>query len=501
MQHWSRPPVLALALAGLVAGLYAPVVGFEFVAYDDDLCVTGVEGIRQGLSLPGVAWAFTSVQCANWYPLTRLSWMTDATLFGMDAGAFHATSALLHGAASLLFFAGFLRLTGAPFRSFLVAAVFAVHPLHVEPVAWVASRKDVLSGFFAALSLLAYARAAREGRRRDHALVALWLGCGLLSKPTLVVWPFVLLLLDLWPLRRLDFVGEIEWSRLWPLIREKLPLFALALAMSAVTLYAQSSAETVRSLDDLPFVVRAENALASFAAYVATAFVPKDLAVFYPFPAPGSRPWAAASGAGLLAIGFVAAVWGLRRARYVTVGWLWFVGSLVPVIGLVQVGQAARADRYLYLPLLGLSVAVVWGVSALMRSRRGQRAGATAALLIVVGFFSMARAQLEHWRDSESLFLHALHVTEQNHVAHVNLGLTYADAERYEEASRHLVAALRVVPGSPAANGLLGRVRLAQGREREAFALYQRALELEPDSERWQRGLEAADAQASLKLR
>jgi tetratricopeptide (TPR) repeat protein len=494
LHHLSRPRVLALLLVGLTAGLYAPVTGFEFVAYDDDLCITHVEPVRQGLSLAGLAWAFTSVRCGNWYPLTHLSWMADAALFGMNAGAFHLTNAILHLAAAIVFFFAFVRLTGAPFRSFVVAAAFAVHPLHVESVAWATSRKDVLSGLFAALALLAYAPAARSGSRRRHALVAFWLACGLLSKVTLVVWPLVLLLVDFWPLRRFDSEGRLDLSRLRPLLVEKLPLLAMGLAMCFVTVWAQNVDEAVRSLDDLPLLVRAENALASFAAYTADAFVPRNLAVFYPYPAPGSRLLAAALGAALLASGFVVAALGLRRAPFLAVGWLWYVGALVPVIGLVQVGQAARADRYTYLPIVGLALAVVWGLDASMRSPRGRRTAAIAAVLVLLGFTAMARDQLETWRNSESLFRHALRVTEKNHVAHINLGLTYAKQERFEEASQHLVAALHIAPRSPIANGVLGQVRLGQGREREAIALYQRAIELDPANERWQRGLEVAQA-------
>jgi hypothetical protein len=501
LQKFSRPWVLALILGCLTAALYAPATGFEFVAYDDDLCITSAKAIRSGLSLPGLAWAFTSVRCGNWYPLTHLSWMANAQFSGMDAGIFHATNVALHLAASIVFFFAFFRLTGAPFRSFVVAAVFAVHPLHVESVAWATSRKDVLSGLFAALALLAHASAARDGRLRQHALVGFWLACGLLSKVTLVIWPFVLLLVDVWPLRRLESEDGFDPSRLRRLLVEKLPLFAMTLAMAWVTVWAQDLDGALRSLDDIPFVVRAENALASFADYTADAFVPKDLAVFYPLPTPGSRPLAAAVGAGLLAIGFVVAALGWRRAPFLATGWLWYVGSFVPVIGLVQVGQAARADRYTYLPLLGLTLAVVWGVHALMRSPRSQRAAASAAVLVLLGYTAMARDQLAHWRDSESLFRHALEVTERNHVAHVNLGLTYAKSEQLEKASRHLVAALRIAPHSPVANGILGQVRLGQGREREAFRLYQRALELDPGSERWLRGLEAVEAQASRKER
>lgn len=494
--------LLALGLLAFALALYLPVVGNDFVLYDDDLLITLVEPIAGGLSLDGVRWALTSTSAANWMPLTRLTWLVDAQLFGLDPRGFHATNALLHGVATLLWFLALERLTGAALRSALVAALFAAHPTNVEAVAWAAARRDVLAALFAGASLLAYA--GPVGRRGERRLgwTALWLAAGLLSKPMLVTWPFVLLLVDAWPLRRLTRREDLA-----PRVREKLPLFALAALAAALTLWTQSQASAVRPLSELALWVRVENALAAYAAYTADAFWPSGLAVFYPHPGRAVPLLQVALGATLLAATSAVAMWQRERRPALLVGWLWYVGMLVPVIGLVQAGQAARADRYLYLPLIGLWIAVVWTLFDALRPHAAlRRIAAALALGCVLALSVVTRAQIAHWKDSESLFLHALRVTEKNQVAHINLGLWLTRQGRLDEAAAHLLAGLRASPRSSVGSGLLADVRAAQGRTAEAIHLYRRALAIDPSAQRWRRPLaalllaEGRDAEAAAVL-
>lgn len=482
-----RKALLGLALLAFVLALYLPVRHHDFVLYDDDLLITLVEPVAGGLSVDGVRWALTSTEAANWMPLTRLSWLLDVELFGLAPGAFHATNALLHALATLLWFLALERLTGAALRSALVAALFAAHPLNVEAVAWAAARRDVLAGVFAAASLLAYAGPAGGAERRRLGWTAGWLAAGLLSKPMLVSWPLVLLLVDVWPLRRLTARADLA-----PRLREKLPLLALAALSAGVTLWTQSRSSALQLLSDLGPWVRAKNALAAYAAYTGDAFWPSGLAVFYPHPGDEIALSGVVAGAALL-LGVAAVSFGLRRrCPALGVGWLWYVGMLVPVIGLVQVGQAARADRYLYLPGIGLWIALVWTLFDAVRPYAAlRRVAAGAALAGLVALSLVTRAQIAHWKDSQSLFLHALRVTERNHVAHINLGLWLTRQGRLDEAAAHLLAGLRASPGSSVGSGLLANVRVAQGRSAEAIQLYRRALAIEPTAHRWRRKLAA----------
>ena len=481
-----RLPLFALLLAAVTVAVYWPVLTSGFVNYDDDIYVSERPEVGAGLSHEGVAWAFRSFQGANWFPLTRLSWMLDAELFGLAPEGFHATSLALHVANVLLLFLALLRLSGDPWPSAFAAGVFALHPLHVESVAWVSTRKDVLSATFFMLALLAHERCVRSGRRRAWlaALFAL-LALGLMAKPMLVTLPCVLLLLDYWPLGRLRRREDLRRALI-----EKLPLFALAALASGVTLLAQRGGGALQALERYPLLVRIENALDAYAVYVSKAFWPSGLAVFYPHPHGGLPLWRVAIGA-LLLIGV--SVWvlrGLRRRPYLAVGWLWFVGMLVPVSGLVQVGQAARADRYTYLPLIGLSIMLAWGARELVARRPALALGVRrAGILALAALAVVASLQVRTWRDSKSLFEHALRVTERNHVAHINLGLVLARAGRFEEAEEHLTTAIAIVPASAKARGIRGEVRMAQDRPGEASSDLRAALRLEPQSTRWEMGL------------
>jgi tetratricopeptide (TPR) repeat protein len=481
---------LALAVAGLALAALAPVLRNGFVGYDDDLYIAQSPQIAQGLSWDGLRWAFTSFQGANWFPLTRLSWMLDAELFGLDPRAFHATSLGLHAASAALLFLALEALTGAAWPSAFAAALFAVHPLQVEPVAWAAYRRDVLAGLFFSLCLALHARAARHGggMRRELPTAAA-LALGLLAKPTLVTLPFVLCLLDLWPLRRLEAAqraGVQRSAALAHLALEKLPLLALATAASAVTVAAQTAGGAVQSLDVFPLPQRVANALVSWLAYLASYLYPSRLAPFYPHPGASLPAWRALACAALLAAATALVLRARRRRPWLAVGWLWYLGMLVPVIGLVQVGAQARADRYLYLPQIGLSLALAFELADRAAGRRWLRRAATAlALGWLLALALATSAQVRLWRDRTTLFEHALRVTGRNQVAHVNLAEEGLAQGRLEAAARHALAALRIAPGEPFASAVLAGVREAQGRPAEAAALYLRALAREPARALW----------------
>jgi tetratricopeptide (TPR) repeat protein len=483
---------IALAIAAATVVAYLPVLDNGFVNYDDDLYIVNNPHVNGGLDLRTVAWAFTSFRGANWFPLTWLSWAADFSLYGDDPAGFHLTSLMLHTANAVLLFLAFARLTGHRWRSALVAALFALHPLHVESVAWAAARKDVLSGFFAMLVLLAYERFTRRGWAFYPALL-LSLGLGLMSKPTLVTWPFVLLLLDEWPLARLRDPRRPEgWdgSRLRRAVVEKLPLFALVAAFSGVALWSQSDWGTVQGFDRLPFSLRVANALDSYVAYGIDALWPVGLSVFYPHPGETLAAARVVAAAAVLAAISVAALALRRRHPEFPVGWFWYLGVLVPVIGLVQVGQAARADRYTYLPLIGLSLPLVWALAALAHRGRSLRAVVVAGVLIALTALGVAtHTQASRWRSSLSLFRHALRVTERNHVAHINIGVALHKQGHDDLAAWHLERALEIAPASATAAGVLGDARLELGEPLVALREYRRALKREPDSLRWLEGV------------
>jgi hypothetical protein len=445
---------LAIGLGVLTVAVYAPTRSHAFLAYDDDIYVTANEPVRDGLTAQGLAWAFTSFHGANWFPLTRLSWMLDAERAGLDASAFHTTDIALHLLATLLLFGALLAMTGAPGPSAFVSAVFAVHPLHVESVAWVSSRKDVLSGVFFMAALWIHASASsRRGLRVAGTTLAMALG--LMAKPMLVTLPFVLLLLDAWPLGRLAPRGEpdrIDAAALRRALVEKTPLFALAAAMSVVTVLAQEAGGALGKLEAIPLGARLANAAVSVVHYLADAFWPTGLAIFHPHPVdaiPAARVAGAVLGIVALTVGALLA-W--RRAPALLVGWLWFLGMLVPVIGVVQVGAQARADRYTYLPLVGLGVAVAWGLPALL-SRALGRLPARAAVLGGAGALAVAAlatatcAQLAHWKDTETVMRHALSVTEENPIAHAYLGVALLARGDATGAAAQWREAARIEPG------------------------------------------------------
>jgi Flp pilus assembly protein TadD len=489
---------VGLGLAAAAALLYVPTLGHAFLNYDDDLYLTRNPHLRLGLSPAGLAWAFTTGYGANWFPLTWLSWLIDYAIWGLDPRGFHLTNLLLHAASTALLFGVLARMTGATWRSAFVAGIFALHPVHVESVAWAAVRKDVLSGLLWIVTLWAYVRYTERPSWRRYLPVPLFLSLGLMAKPMLVTLPFVLLLLDYWPLRRMPPVRRA--------VLEKLPLVALSAISSVVTYRVQQAAGAVQPIDLYPASVRALNALIAYATYLRQAFWPSGLAVFYPHP--GENVSQAAAGGAALLLAAITAVALRARARhpYLAVGWLWFLGTLVPVIGLVQLGAQAHADRYLYLPLIGLSIAVAWSVPDLL-ARRWPRAPLMLGAAALVALAIMSVRQVPRWRDSAALFAHALEVTRENAVAHLNLGVALADRAEYSEARRHLEEAIRIHPGSAEGHGALAEVLAREGRQEDAIARFRTALRLDPGLSRVHNGfgralLEGGDAEeAALHFR
>src|SRR5213594_3879064 len=400
---FGRPDLLILlGLAAMTFAIYAQVVGHQFITLDDDAYIKQNAMVNRGLTLAGVAWAFTTFDQGNWHPLTWIAHMIDNQLFGMNAGGHLLVNALIHVANTLLVFWFLFRTTHARWPSALVAALFALHPLHVESVAWASERKDTLSTFFGLLSLIAYVRYAKSPSGGRYAWTAITLALGLLAKPMLVTWPFVMLLLDYWPLRRFDLTSRKKvTTKVWPLLREKLPLFALVAASAVVTCVAQSHGGAVRTFTDAPVALRLSNALVSYAKYVLRAFWPNDLAVFYPFPGTAIPAWQII-GAALLLIGITAFCVFRRKVRpYLIVGWLWFLGTLVPVIGLVQVGGQTMADRYHYIPSIGLFTALVFGLADVVQTRRlALPLKIIAAIIPLLALTVVTCIQIRLWRDS-----------------------------------------------------------------------------------------------------
>lgn len=473
--------LIGFLIAVLTVAVYGQMLGFQFNNADDLDYVVENAHVRAGLNPGNLLWALTTFDASNWHPLTWLSHMADVSLYGMNPMGHHLTNLLLHLANALLLFLLLLRTTGASWRSGFVALVFALHPLHVESVAWVAERKDVLSTFLLLLTLITWTRHAQSPVRGRYGLSLALFALGLTAKPMLVTAPLLMLLLDRWPLRR-----PMGWS----LIREKLPFFALSAASCAVTILAQMRGGSVSSLASIPLPLRVVNALVAYAKYLALAAWPRHLAVFYPHP--GSALPAGQIGLSVVALILVSAfAWVLRgRAPYVAVGWAWYLLTLVPVIGLVQVGMQAMADRYTYVPLIGIFILVAWGVpDALGRvfSVRAQRAvAASAAGLCIAALVPCARVQVGTWKDSITLFGHAVKVTSGNAMAYLNLGNAFSAAGRLEEAIGSYQAALKIDPGELSARTNLAIALSRSGRFAEAVEQLSVVVKARPDDYRMQ---------------
>jgi tetratricopeptide (TPR) repeat protein len=487
--HRDAPPsawlVLALLLA--TAAAFSPVVRNGFISMDDDVFVTANPMVARGLRAETVSWALRTTELANWYPLTRLSHLLDVSLFGMRAGGHHAVSLLWHAAAAAVLFLALRLATGAPWRAFLAAALFALHPLQVESVAWAAERSMVLSGFFLALTLWLWVRHARSPAPHRLAAALAAFALGLAAKPTLVTLPFLLLLLDLWPLGRLGAPGGAPWrvapAALGRRLLEKAPFFALSAASCAVTLATQEGGGAMgAAAARLPLALRLGNAGIAYARYTGKLLWPAGLAVYYPHPAAGLQSGAAAAAWLGLGLATAAALLALRRRPWLAAGWLWFAGALVPMAGLVQVGSQAMADRYAYLPSIGLFVALAWTASeaaAALRLRGPAAAACALALLAALGGATALQARL--WRDSGTLYAHALAVTRDNFVIENNLGNELLAAGRLREALPLLESAVRLNPAYADARRNLGTALHGAHRLPEAREQLGQALALRPD--------------------
>jgi tetratricopeptide (TPR) repeat protein len=475
-QRW-RAPMVCLVLAAVTFAVFGQTLAHEFVDIDDDVYVYDNPMVVRGLTLKGILWAFTHVHSANWHPLTWLSHMLDCQLYGLHPGGHHLTNVLLHTATVIALFLLLRQMTGALWRSAFVAAVFAIHPLRVESVAWVAERKDVLSGLFFMLTIGAYVSYARRPWSPvRYGLVVLLFAMGLMCKPMLVTLPVVLSLLDYWPLRRLEQPGKL--SRL---MLEKLPLLALSAAACVVTLLAQHG--VIRSAGSLSLPLRFGNALVACMVYPGQMIWPRGLAVLYPYPRHGLPPLELMLAGTLLAGLSAVTVWQRQKQPWLLMGWVWYLVMLLPVVGIIQVGIQAHADRYTYLPEIGIYVAVTWlaaewgakwHTSCVVMG--GLMAGVIAMLMVC------AWRQGAYWKNSKTLWTHTIACTVDNDAAYFNLGVNLYQEGRVDEAISNYEAALQIRPDSAMAHSNLGSALLEKGKVDEAITQFQDALRINPRS-------------------
>lgn len=491
--HFDRHAALAaVLLAGMTLAVFAPVVSFQFVNVDDHLYVTGNEHVQRGLTWHNAVWALTTLDAANWQPVTWISHMLDVSLFGLKPGGHHATSLLIHTLNVILLFFWLRSITGALGKSAVVAAIFAVHPLALESVAWIAERKNVLSTLFLLLALWAYAGYARKPGVFRYLLVVLWFSLGLMSKAMLVTLPFALLLLDYWPLRRLGFTPmatesskpqAADYSQ--PLARapaticfwrclEKVPLLALAAGSAALTVKAQALDNEIKMVS-LPS--RVANAMVSYGTYLWQMVWPSKLAIFYPFQDRSVFSWAVIGSLVLMCAITGLAVWQVKKRPYFAVGWFWYLGTLVPVIGLVHVGDLAHADRYTYVPLLGVFIAIVWGAAEVGMRFSALRYGMIAgAGLVVVALAVTTTRDISYWHDGISISEHSLAVTGPNCLMERALGEAFYSEGRLDEAVEHLTRSFEIQP-TDVAFFEMGTIKLQQQKLEEAAFYYEKALQ------------------------
>jgi tetratricopeptide (TPR) repeat protein len=502
--------LMAAMLVLVTMALYWPATRFDFINFDDPGFVTSNLHVQGGLNWEAVKWAFQLNKGDYWHPLTWLSLMLDVSLFGPGAGGFHFTNVAFHAANGVLLFLWLRMLTGAFWRSAMVAALFALHPLRVESVAWVTERKDVLSGCCGLLALICYTRYAAKrvtsnkwsvtsdqtsgtpatgNAPRIHLLSSVFyllslffFACGLMSKAMLVTWPFVMLLLDYWPLQRLQlFPVRLAVPSLRPLVREKIPFFVLSGISCVLTYLTERGRPEVAGFEEAPALLRLENAFVAYARYLGKTFWPARLAV--PYMNPGHWPWLEVMGSVVVVAGAcVVFLWLGRRWPYLLVGWYWFWGTLIPVIGLTKGWGSFMGDRFTYVPSIGVLILTVWGVWELTRDWRHQvMALSVVGSAAIVLCLALTRQQLGHWQDSEALFRHALEVTENNHIAHNNLGMALLGKARTDEAIRQFQEAIRLKPDLAKVHDNLGNALVSKGQADEAIRQYQEAIRLKPD--------------------
>ena len=462
--------LIYLLLTGMLVLVYGQVIHFEFANIDDHLYVTRDYHIHNGMDISGIVWAFTSSHVANWHPLTSLSLMIDHDLYGLNAGGYHATNLFFHLINTLLLFSLLSKMTGTVYRSLFVAVLFALHPMHVESVAWVSARKDVLSAFFWLLTMWAYARYTMCPGIKRYSLVFIFFALGLMSKPMVVTLPFVLLLLDYWPLQRSVSIKN--------LVIEKIPLFVLSIASSVVTYIVQKQAGAVGTIENFPLDVRIYNAIISYSRYIEKAILPLNLSVFYPHP--GTWPIGQVILVGCLII--LLSILILRKSDrypYLPVGWLWYLGTMVPVIGIVQVGSQAMADRYSYIPFIGLFIMTAWGVPDLMKQWPYKKAALSfSAVLIMIAFSFLSWQRCQLWGDQVALWTDALNNHEIAFAYNIR-GISYVEKGDYPRAIKDYNAALALKPHadfySNRANAY-GAIRQYE----QAFDDINRALKIKP---------------------
>lgn len=471
----------------ITLAIYWPVRSHDFVYLDDYSYVFENFHVQDGITLDSVAWAFTTVHSANWHPLTWLSHILDCQLFGLNPGRHHLTNLFFHISNTLLLFFIFRKMTGRQWESAFIAALFAVHPLHVESVAWISERKDVLSTFFFMLTVWYYIGYAKNQAICRYLLVLLVFSLGLMSKPMLVTLPFVLLLLDFWPLNRFGFQklscsdSTQKKETVLHLIGEKIPLFVLAVLSSCITFYAQKHGEAVIPLVDVSLKSRIMVALVAYAGYIEKMVYPVKLAVFYPYPK--IIPWFALAGAALLLffLSFLSIIF-IKKRPYFIVGWLWYLGTLVPVIGLIQVGSQSMADRYTYIPLIGLFIIPTWGMPELLAKwRYGKKFLAVFAVILIALSVIKTYQQVGYWKNNFTLFGHAIEVTSDNALSHNLIGNALIREGRTEEAIRHYEQAVKIIPEYAEAHVNLGCALNKQGRSDEAIDQYIQALKIKPE--------------------
>ena len=485
----SRQIIISLLLTAAVLAVYWPVIGYDFIALDDNLYVVENQHIQKGLTCNGITWAMTTLYATNWHPLTWLSLMADYELYGLNAAGYHGTSLFLHILNAIFLFLLLRRMTGKDGRSAVVATLFAVHPLNIESVVWIAERKNLLSALFWILTILAYVRYAEKPKWGRYWPVLLFFALGLMAKPMLVTLPFVLLLLDYWPLQRLSFPGrdrsgdiydhENRRKLLIRLLVEKVPLILVSLLSAWVTFHAARAGGAVKAISVFPLVGRIENAVISYAMYLVKMVWPADLAIFYPYPAVRSL-WQIA-----LSILFLAAVTGFvclkgRTYRYLITGWFWYGITLFPVIGIVQVGFQSMANRYAYISLIGIFIIVTWGVPDLLKRFSGRRYLPAVSVAVILAFTFCTKSALPDWKNSEVAFRQALNVTKNNHIAEIGMGNVWLGRGDLPKARFHYLESLRIKPDYPEAMINLGIVYMKQGLFEDAIAQYGKALEVSP---------------------
>jgi len=485
--------VICLFLIFLTAAAFEPVRHNDFVNYDDNIYVTENRNVTVGLTADSIIWAFTTSEISNWHPLTWLSHQLDCELFGLKPFWHHITSLLFHIANTLLLFCVLNRMTKALWPSAFVAAAFALHPLHVESVAWIAERKDVLSTFFWMLTMAAYIRYAEKPKAGRYLLVAVTLCLGLMAKPMLVTLPFVLLLLDYWPLRRFRWARRdqnlfesanfpYKSATAFSLIIEKIPLLIIVIISCAVTYLVQQSGGAIRLGETFPLKLRIANALISYISYIVKMFYPASLAVLYPHPGESLPLWQSVASLAILVVITVLIILAARRHGFLLVGWFWYLGTLVPVIGFVQVGVQAMADRYTYISSIGIFIMFAWAFARLFRKWSFPKLPATVLPgVLIAAMLICTRMQLRYWKDSFTLFRHALDVTENNYIMHSNFGGALFQKGRFDEAIDHFEQALKINPGFADARRDIGFVLLKQQKTDQAITAFEQALQIKKD--------------------